>query len=100
MSVLTLGTNATTSLSALAFLPGANSMVAADVATINNAIRSQSAVQNRAHGAFSQTGLVRLPGGRGIIQMQPGDYIGVDVATGWPIVVSAYDIANGAWTHS
>lgn len=101
MAVLTLGTNATTSLAnALKFLPGANSMIAADVATVANAIRSQNANQTRQNGDFTTSGLVRLPGGRGIIQMQPGDYIGVDSTTGWPIVVSAYAIASGPWTHS
>ena len=99
MATLTLGTNATTSLTALLFKPGANSMTAADVATIANAIKTDDAVQGYLNGAWSQTGLVYLPGGRGVIQMKPGDYIGVD-NKGWPIVVSAYSIANGAWTHS
>lgn len=101
MAVLTLGTNGTTSLNkALLFKPGAGTMTAADVADVANAIRGQSAVQARTNGYFTPSGLVHLPGGRGIIQMQPGDYIGVDTTTGWPIVVSSYAIASGPWTHS
>ena len=99
MATLTLGTTAQTSLTALKFLPGANSMAAADVATINNAIRSANAAQNYVKGAFTTTGLVRVPGGRGVIQMEPGDYIGVD-NQGFPVVISAYSIANGLWVHS
>lgn len=99
MATLTLGTNAATSLIALKFVPGVNGMNTADVATINNAIRLQSAAQNRTNGSFSATGMLRFPGGR-TVQMQPGDYVAVDVVSGWPIFISAYAIANGPWTHT
>jgi len=99
MSTLTLGTNATTSLTALAYLAGIGSMVPADQATIANAIKNDV---NPAHpiwpGAFSANGLLFVPN-RGVLQMLPGDYVGVD-DQGWPILVSANSIANGAWTHS
>jgi hypothetical protein len=49
-------------------------------------------------GAFSSNGLLYVPN-RGILKVLPGDYVGVD-DQGWPILVSAYSIANGAWTHS
>jgi len=99
MSTLTLGTNATTSLTALAYLAGISSMVPVDQAAIANAIKNDV---NPAHpiwpGAFSANGLLFVPN-RGVLQMLPGDYVGVD-DQGWPILVSANSIANGAWTHS
>lgn len=99
MATKTLGTNATTSLTALKYLPGYNSgMSAADQAAIQNAIKDD---QGNAHskwpGAF-QGGQLFIPN-RGILQVLPGDWVGVD-NQGWPILVSAYSIANGAWTHS
>jgi hypothetical protein len=87
MATVTLGSNANNSLTALKFVPGVNGMAAADVASIDNLIRTDF------------TGILYLPGGRGIIQAKPGDYIGVD-NKGWPIIVSAYSIANAAWTHT
>jgi hypothetical protein len=74
----------------------------ADVAAIEALIKQQA---NPAHniepGAFSPSGRLFLPGGRGIIQLKPGDYIGVD-HNGWPIVVSSQSIADGSssWSHS
>lgn len=100
MAVLTLGTNATTSLSALLFKPGLSTMNAADVATLCNAIRGQNANQPRTNGYFTTEGLLHLPGGRGIVQVMPGDYVAVDVTSGWPILVSSYAIGAGPWTHS
>ena len=52
-------------------------------------------------GGFSKNGELYLPGGRGIIRLKPGDYIGVD-HYGWPIVVSAESIADpsSSWAHS
>jgi hypothetical protein len=41
-----------------------------------------------------------LPEKKGIIRLDPGDWVGVDPATGWPVVISAYAIANGAFTHN
>lgn len=96
MSTKTLGTNATTTLTALAF---SGSLVVADMASIANSIKDD---QNPAHpiypGAFSQNGLLYVPN-RGVLKMLPGDWVGVD-SRGWPILVSADAIANGPWTHS
>lgn len=98
MATLTMGTNATNTLTALAALSGIGSMVAADQAAISNAIKDDL---NVAHplvpGAFTP-GLLVIPN-RGILRVLPGDYVGVD-DEGWPILVSAYSIANGNWTHS
>lgn len=49
-------------------------------------------------GQFSKQGLLFVPR-RGVLKVLPGDYVGVD-PYGWPILVSAFSIANGPWSHS
>ncbi len=113
MALLTLGSNATTTLSAIQFLPGSSvADFAALAALILDDRSSDSKPANPAPsakpifpGALSRTGQLVIPN-RGIIQVLPGDYIGVD-ANGWPILLSANAIAGGAapsaatsWTHS
>lgn len=101
MALVTLGTNANNSIAkAIQFKPGFNSgMSAADVAAMNIAIIND---KNRSApllgGQFSSGGLLTIPN-RGVLQMLPGDYIGVDTR-GWPILLSADTIANGLWTHT
>lgn len=96
MATKTLGTNATTSLTALVEGSG-NS--AADVASIALAIKDDRINGNPIWpGAYSLNGRLYIPN-RGSILILPGDYVGVD-NVGWPILVSANSIANGAWTHS
>lgn len=95
----TLGTNATTTLTAVQYLPGYGSgMSTSDQAAIQNAIKDDL---NIAHpllaGAF-QGGQLFIPN-RGILQVLPGDWVGVD-SQGWPILVSKNSIAAGPWTHS
>lgn len=103
MATGTLGTNATTSLTSLKI---SSAMAAADVATIQAALKpdnmpSQNKVPATDPQAFSVVGLkLKLPGGRGTILMKPGDYIAVDPTTGWPILLSANAIAAGAFTHT
>lgn len=101
MATITMGTTAQTSLNpSKKFLNGigGSGISAADLASINLAIKDDL---GNAHaivpGALSSMGLV-IPN-RGILKVLPGDYIGVDSA-GWPILVSAYSIANAAWIHS
>lgn len=100
MATKTIGTNATNSLTyGLKFLPGYNSgMSAADIATISENIKDDL---NVAHPlmpqAFSANGLLYVPN-RGILKMLPGDYVAVDPATGWPILISKYAAASGPWT--
>lgn len=99
MATKTLGTTAQTSLTAIQYLPGYNSgMLAADQAAICNAIKDDI---NVAHpllaGAFQQ-GQLFIPN-RGVLQLLPGDWVGVD-SSGFPILVSKNSIANAAWTHS
>lgn len=102
MATSTLGTTANNSLTSLMFARGYNSgMAAADVATINNLIRDNvNTTHPRMGGSyFSVEGMLYLPRQRGMIKLEPGDYVGVD-SQGWPIVVSANSIANAAWTHT
>jgi len=97
MATLTLGTNATTSLTSLKFT---GNMTAADVASIAAAVKDdQNAALPVYPGAFSAQGLLFIPN-RGVLKVLPGDYVGVDATTGWPILVSAKAIASGPWTHS
>lgn len=102
MATATLGTNATTTLTALAFTKAAAD---ADIATMAIAIKNdlllkQSGVTVTYPGAFSKMGLLYIPN-RGVLQVLPGDFVGVD-ASGWPVLVSAEAIAFGStsWTHT
>ncbi len=97
MSLLTGGTNANSSLSALLVTQGAT---AANVALLQLAILDDI---NPAHpvspGAYQNNGLLYIPN-RGVLRALPGDYVMVDSTTGWPILLSAYAIASGPWAHS
>lgn len=100
MATGTLGTSATTSLTAIKFSPMSP---IADIAAIAALIVRQAAGFRTGivPGGFSASGRVQLPGKRGVITLEPGDYIGVD-SNGWPIVVSKESIAVGgtSWVHS
>jgi len=101
LSTKTLGTNATTTLTAVSFSAAPATLSDADFATIRNAIKYDGVEGNAVYpGAFSRAGLLYVPR-RGILKILPGDYIGID-STGWPILVSANSIADGStsWTHS
>lgn len=107
MAIGTMGSTLTTGLSSIS--GGWNySSTAQDVGTLANLIKFDN-VDNlppgqftTAHpivpGAFEQNGLLVIPR-RGMLKVLPGDYVGVD-ANGWPILVSAYSIATGGWTHT
>ena len=101
MATITLGTNATTTLVALSWNSSLVSSQPTDLATIVEGIKAQNAVGRIASGAFNgATGMLHFPGRRGFVNLLPGDYIAYD-AVGWPVIVSAYSIANsGGWTHS
>ena len=98
MALVTLGSNATTTLNALAWNPASP---VADIASIAAHIKSQDAINALVNqGMFSQPGRLFFPGREGFVNLLPGDYVAYDLV-GWPIVVSAYSIANsGGWTHS
>ena len=96
MSTKTLGTNGTTTLTALAMTPAP---VAADFASISQGIKNdQVNGLPIIPGGWIQPGLLVIPN-RGILQVLPGDWVGID-SQGWPILVSANSIANGPWTHN
>lgn len=115
MALLTLGTNANNTLSAIKFLHGMNTT---DLATLNAAILNDGSQLGGGGlakvapskkpiwpGALSTSGRLYIPN-RGYLQVLDGDYIAYD-ANGWPILVSANAIAGGtspsattSWTHS
>ncbi len=113
MALLTLGSNGTTTLSALQFLPASSQTDFAALGALILDDRSQvGGVANAAPsakpiwpGALSRLGKLFIPN-RGVLNLLPGDYIAVD-ANGWPILLSANAIAGGSspsvatsWTHS
>lgn len=96
MALATLGSNANNSLSAL-LMSGA--MAVADVAAFQQLVLDdQLATHPVAPGAFSQNGLLYVPN-RGLLKVLPGDFVAVDAATGWPILISARAAAAGPYTH-
>jgi hypothetical protein len=102
MSTITGGTTATTTLIGVVRPSQAAGAIthytAADLATINNAIRDDNSVGRISKGGF-RNGILHIPGRQGYIKVNPGDYVFVD-PNGWPILVSAYSIATGGWTHT
>jgi hypothetical protein len=99
MATKTLGTAATNTLTAVSFSSGTN-LSDADIATICNAIKDDiNAVHPIAPGSFSRMGLLYVPN-RGVLKVLPGDYVGYDSATGWPVLVSARAAAGAGWSHS
>lgn len=99
MATRTLGTNATTTLTAVQWAQGGSGLLPADIATINNGIKSDmNNIHRREPGAFVREGLLYIPA-RGVLKLFPGDYVGID-SQGWPILVSKNSITNGPWTHT
>ena len=111
MATRTLGTSATTSLTALSQTGNA---LPADVATLRAAIKWDGTFVNAAWVRI-QAGAI-FPGGyefvggegllhvprRGVLKVLEGDYVGVD-PNGWPILVSGWSINGGGstgWTHT
>jgi hypothetical protein len=102
MATLTLGTNLTTSLTAIAFSQAVSD---ADFATIINGIIADKGPAaspvnsgNTPPGAFSRNGLLFIPN-RGVLKVLAGDFVAIDSA-GPPVLVSANSAANANWTHS
>lgn len=49
---------------------------------------------------FTRQGILEIPGGRGWLQVLPGDYVARDAITGWPILVSGEAVsATGSVWH-
>jgi hypothetical protein len=107
MATKTGGTKTTTSLTVIQWQPAGVS--AADLATINNAMRSPTvgsfgaSVTGATGCGRLENGFLFLPARDSVttvpaIQLQPGDWIMVDGA-GWPIVVPN-SIFSTSWQHS
>jgi len=108
MGIGTAGTNAATSLTACLF-PGSyigpggvvqsNTQIDADIATINQLIKDDQNINLPAPGAggwgWSRAGQLYVPN-RGWLKMLPGDVVGVDTQSGWPILISARAFTVGA----
>ncbi len=103
MATITLGTNGTTTLTALSWNSSLVLSQPTDLATIVEGIKRQATnvTPQITSGAFNgATGMLHFPGRRGFVNLLPGDFIAYDLV-GWPVIVSAYSIANsGGWTHS
>ena len=117
MALRTLGTNATTTLSA--FVVGFNDVIAADLASLNTALRGdppgwratqaevaatglvtgQGTVRPRLGQAYIKNGVLVVPN-RGMLQLRNGDFVCWDATTGWPIVLSGDAAQNGPYTHT
>lgn len=94
MTTRTLGTAATTTLTALTY---SRVMNVADTATIAAGIKNDLINTGPIFpGAFSARGLLFIPN-RGMLQLIPGDVVAFNPATGWPIVLSAAAAASANW---
>ena len=101
MSTKTLGTNSTTTLTAIPWVNSFAISSPADFATIDQLIKDDLNVAHPIIGVpngLESAGVLYVPN-RGVLRILPGDYIGVD-SRGWPILLSADTIASGPWTHS
>lgn len=99
MALKTLGTNATTSLSALQFNHDFAVMSDADLAAFNALVKADKTTSDKQAVQLSRDGHLYIPG-RGQIKVSNGDWVAIDTATGWPIILSAAAIASGPYTHS
>jgi hypothetical protein len=82
-------------------------LLPADLAVVTQGVKGDPNIKNNhstaragLSGSFSFNGILFLPGGRGHIQLLPGDVLALDSTVGWPIVVSADAISNGSWTFT
>lgn len=107
MATVTLGTNANNTLTAIKWDRGVS---IADVAVIAAGIKNDNIIPNASNfafnpvvqGAFVRFGQLYIPN-RGYLTLEPGDYVGFDPQTGWPILVSGPAITNPAgsgWSHT
>ena len=104
MSTKTLGTAANNTLTAVAYSLDRTVLLPADLATINVGILDP--VGNRHYpaaysglGGFVREGVLVIPG-RGTLKVLPGDFVAIDPATGWPILLSPEAAAGASWVHS
>ena len=108
-SLRTMGTTATTSLSAVKYsqspldssaylgTPPALDMAALAALIKDDLNQTGNFAPNK---FFDFNGLLMIPR-RGLVRVLPGDFVAVDTQTGWPILVSALAAAsNPSWVHS
>jgi hypothetical protein len=101
MATKTFGTSANNSLTALQYSAGAD-MLDADIATICANIKDDVLSGHLViPGSWSRNGLLYIPN-RGVLKLQPGDWIAVDTNSGFPIVVPNSVVGAGGtpWAHS
>ncbi len=105
MALLTMGTTAQTTLSALKFQYTAAS---ADMASLEALIKddqnpgkgSPAPFWGSAFGAIGPgSGQLFIPN-RGVLLVLPGDFIAVDTQTGFPYLISAAAGAAAGWVHT
>jgi len=96
MATRTLGTAATTTLTALQYLSG---MVPADLATMNAGILNDKVGMPPFANCFTSNGTLYVPN-RGTLQLIPGDFVAFDPATGFPILLSAAAAAGASYVHT
>ena len=96
MATRTLGTAATTTLTALQYV---NGMVPADLATMNAGILNDKVGMPPFPNCFQTNGTLLIPN-RGILTLIPGDFVAFDPATGFPILLSAAAAAGASYVHT
>lgn len=93
MATVTLGSIATTTLTALQFPSfAATTFADADIATIVALIKNDVQPTQQQVGAWSRMGILYVPN-RGFLTCRQGDFVAVG-ADGWPILVSAIACAT------
>ncbi len=98
MATHTLATSS--AFTAVTFSPSPKVLLPADLATICNSIKDDVNITHpRVPGAFCFEGFLYIPNRAGRLKVLPGDVVAVD-NQGWPILISAYSIANGNWTFT
>lgn len=95
MALSTFGTNATSTLSAMQWT---RAPTVADVAAIAaNILDDDNPAHPAVPGAFTFNGFLFVPN-RGILRLQPGDWVAYG-STGFPIVVSS-EAKTADWTSA
>ena len=93
MAVKTGGSKATTSLNGVQFNHAPATLSDADLATISQNIYDDATLArsfkkiNQPNNPFVRNGQLFIPR-RGVLKLMVGDWVFVDPATGWPILVS------------
>ncbi|RJQ38848.1 MAG: hypothetical protein C4555_04345 [Dehalococcoidia bacterium] len=93
MALGTLGTAATNTLTASGF--NVAGITETDFVALSSLILDDL-TGNPVNAAYSRFGQLIVPR-RGVLKLLPGDYVAVDPATGWPILVSAGAAAGASF---